>query len=66
MLVGDHRKKGIYRPIVRDVLNLEGKLGQVRAVIIKTQHNCMSDSTHYSELEDPRIAHEYCVIFKRY
>ena len=64
VLVGDLRRKGKYRPIVRDVMNLEGKIGQIRSVIIKTQHNCTSDSKRYSNLEDPRIAHEYCVVFK--
>jgi hypothetical protein len=65
VLVGDLRKNGKYTPIVRDVMNLEGKLGQIRSVIIKTQHNCVSDSRQYSRLEAPRIAHEYCVVFKR-
>ena len=65
VLVGDLRRQGKYTPIVRDVMNLEGKLGQIRSLIIKTQHNCMSDGRDYSHLEDPRIAHEYCVVFKR-
>lgn len=64
VLVGDLRRKGRYIPIVRDVLNMEGQLGQLRSVVIKTQHNCTSDGREYRQLEDPRIAHEYCVIFK--
>lgn len=64
VLVGDLRRNGSYTPIVRDVMNLEGKLGQIRSVIIKTQHNCLSNGKRYSGLEDPRIAHEYCVVFK--
>ena len=66
VLVGDMRRDGRYKSIVRDVLNMEGKLGQLRAVIIKTQHNCQSDGKRYAHLEDPRIAHEYCVVFKRH
>lgn len=65
VLVGDVRRRGAYIPIVRDVLNLEGELGQVRSVIIKTQHNCRSDQVTYARMEDPPIRHEYCVVFKR-
>ena len=65
ILVGDVRRFGVYTPIVRDVLNLESELGQLRAIIIKAQHNCRSDGTEYTRLEDPRILHEYCIVFKR-
>lgn len=65
VLVGDVRKHGRYYPLVREVLNLEGKLGELRSVVIKLQHNCQSDTKTYRHLEDVRIAHEYCAIFKR-
>lgn len=65
VLIGDVRRNGAYIPIVRDVLNWEGELGQLRAVIIKAQHNCRSDGVQYARMEDPRIQHEYCVLFKR-
>jgi hypothetical protein len=65
VLIGDVRRRGEYTPIVRDVLNLEPELGQLRSIIIKTQHNCRSDKTEYASFEDPPIKHEYCVIFKR-
>ena len=65
VLVGDLRKKGAYTSMVRDVLNLEDKLGQLRSVIIKQQHNVVSNARRYSNLEDARILHEYLVIFKR-
>jgi hypothetical protein len=65
ILVGDVRRRGTYVPIVRDVLNWEGELGQLRSVIIKVQHRCRSDSVRYAAMEDPKILHEYCVIFKR-
>lgn len=65
ILVGDIRRNGSYTPLVRDVLNLEGELGQLRSIIIKAQHNCRSDGTEYTRLEDPRILHEYCIVFKR-
>ncbi|TWT44354.1 hypothetical protein RAS1_07680 [Phycisphaerae bacterium RAS1] len=65
VLVGDVRRHGRYIPIVRDVLSLEGEIGQLRSVIIKAQHNCHSDSVSYSAMEDPLIRHEFCVVFKR-
>ena len=65
VLVGDVRRLGFYMPIVRDVLNLEGQLGQLRSIIIKTQHNCTSDEKRYARMEDAPIQHEYCLVFKR-
>ena len=65
VLVGDVRKRGRYTPIVRDVLNLEGQLGQLTSVIIKQQHACRSDAVAYSAMPDPRIQHEYCVVFRK-
>lgn len=65
VLVGDVRRRGTYVPIVRDVLNLDGEIGQLRSVVIKVQHNCQSDAKSYATMEDPRIQHEYCVVFKR-
>ena len=63
--VGDIRRKGSYIPIVRDVLAMEGTLGQLRSVIIKAQHNCWSNGKTYARMEDVPIQHEYCVVFKR-
>lgn len=65
VLVGDIRKKGVYFPLVREVTFLGGEVGQLRSVIIKAQHNCRSDETVYSRMEDVPIKHEYCVIFKK-
>ena len=64
VLVGDVRRRGLYYPIIRDVLNMEPRLGQLRSVIVKVQHNCTSDGRSY-RLEDARIQHEYCIVFKR-
>jgi hypothetical protein len=65
ILVGDVRKRGRYTPIVRDVLNLEGQLGQLVSVIIKQQHACRSDAKAYRSMPDPRIQHEYCILFRK-
>ena len=42
-----------------------GVFGEIRSVIIKVQHNCMSDRKRYGKLEDVPIRHEYCVVFKK-
>ena len=65
VLVGDVRRFGIYTPIARDVLAMEPYLGQIRSVIIKAQHKCRSDNKRYSQMEDVRIQHEYCIVFRR-
>lgn len=65
VLVGDVRRRGQYFPIVRDVLNWEGELGQTCSVLIKAQHHCQSDNKVYSGMNDVRIQHEYCVVFRK-
>ena len=65
VLFADVRRRGVYYPLVRDVLAMEGTIGQLRSVIIKMQHNCRSDSKTYNAIEDARISHEYCAVFKR-
>jgi hypothetical protein len=63
ILIGDVRRAGQYTAIVRDVLNFPH--GEIRSIIIKVQHNCVSDRRTYGRLEDPPIKHEYCVVFKK-
>ena len=63
VLIGDARRKGQYTAIIKDVLNFP--YGQIRSIIIKVQHNCLSDRRFYGKLEDPPIKHEYCVVFKK-
>ena len=63
VLIGDVRRRGRYWPVIRDVLNFPH--GEVRSIIIKVQHNCVSDRKYYGKLEDPPIKHEYCVVFKK-
>lgn len=63
VLIGDVRRTGRYWPIIRDVLNFP--YGEIRSIIIKVQHNCVSDRRRYGKMEDPLIKHEYCVVFKK-
>ena len=41
------------------------KLGTVEQIVIKEQHNCMSDNRRYFNENFIRIAHEYCLILRK-
>ncbi len=60
ILMGDSRYRGKYYSMFKN-MNIFGELEQV---IIKQQHNCMSDSTKYSNRFIP-IQHEYLIIIKK-
>jgi len=66
VLIGDKRKSGQYYPLLRTLL-MNDKIGQLRAIIIKIQHNCKSDRIAY-ECRNPfmiPIKHEYCLVLQR-
>ena len=66
VLVGDVRKRGTFYPLHREVENMDELLGlELRSCITKVQHNVRSSAKHYSNMEDPLIKHETCVVFKR-
>lgn len=60
VLVGDIKKNGRLYSMQRDMV----WLGTPEQVIIKTQHNCVSDSRTYSGKFIP-IVHEYLLIFRK-
>jgi len=66
VLIGAKRKFGQYCPLLRTLL-VNDKIGQLKAIIIKIQHNCRSDQRTY-EQSNPfliPIKHEYCLIFQK-
>lgn len=66
ILIGDKRKSGQYYALFKTLL-MNDKIGQLKAIIIKIQHNCKSDRTSY-ECHNPfliPIKHEYCLIFQK-
>ena len=63
VLIGDVRRQGAYTAIIKDILNFSE--GEIRSIIIKVQHNCVSDRRNYGKLVDPPIKHEYCVVFQK-
>jgi hypothetical protein len=64
VVIGDVRKNGQYYAIFNDVINM--RVGTLRSVIIKKQHNCRSSGIEYrpSKYLVP-IAHEYVLLFSK-
>jgi len=66
ILIGDKRKEGTYYALFKSLL-LNRNIGQLKATIIKVQHNCFSDRVIYSS-RNPfmiPIKHEYCLVFQK-
>ena len=66
ILIGDKRKDGNYHALFRTLL-MNTSIGQLKAVIIKVQHNCRSEGVNYNS-RNPfliPIRHEYCLIFQK-
>jgi hypothetical protein len=38
---------------------------ELRAVLIKAQHNMVSNSVHYAPMKFPKIMYEYVVLWQR-
>lgn len=60
ILIGDLRRNGQYFSIQADIIKMAP--GKLEGVLIKEQHNCVSDSRVYSGRFIP-IAHEYLLSF---
>ena len=60
VLVGDIKKRGKLYSMIFELI----KPGTLENVIIKTQHNCVSDSTRYSGSFIP-ILHEYLLLIRK-
>jgi hypothetical protein len=66
ILIGDKRKNGKYYALFRTLLT-NTNIGQLKAIIIKIQHNCKSERQTYSlrNLFLIPIKHEYCMVFQK-
>lgn len=60
ILIGDVRRNGEYFPIFSDMR----RIGKLESIIIKEQHNVVSNKTNYSGKFIP-IMHEYVMIFRK-
>ncbi|PKN61716.1 MAG: hypothetical protein CVU57_28285 [Deltaproteobacteria bacterium HGW-Deltaproteobacteria-15] len=66
VLIGDKRKDGRYYSLFRSLLSNPNS-GELKALIIKLQHKCRSDSVGYHS-RNPfliPIKHEYCLVFRK-
>lgn len=63
-LIGDYRKGGVYCSYQAELISRMPR-DELAAVIIKAQHNCVSDSRTYARMTLPRIMHEYLVLFQK-
>jgi hypothetical protein len=62
VLIGDHRKNGEFRSYQADVIAMG--IGSLQNVVIKAQHNCVSDRRSYTGRFIP-IRHEYLLVFRK-
>lgn len=60
-LVGDIKKQGKLYSMLCDM----AKPGTLEQVIIKAQHNCLSESRHYSNNNFVPIVHEYLIVTRK-
>lgn len=63
-LIGDWRRKGVYTCYMAEMI-ARMPSEELAGVLIKTQHNCVSNSRSYGTLDLPRIQHEYLVLFQK-
>ena len=61
ILMGDVRRNGIVNSMLCDIV----KPGDLEQIIIKAQHNCVSDGRTYSNRNFVPIVHEYIMVIKK-
>lgn len=61
ILMGDVRRNGVCHSMLTDIV----KPGQLEQVIIKMQHNCVSDGRTYAHKNFVPIVHEYILVLKK-
>lgn len=61
ILMGDWKQKGKLYSMLSDI----AKPGTMEQIIIKMQHNCVSDSSFYSNLNFVPIVHEYLLVLRK-
>ena len=61
ILMGDVRRNGRCYSMLKDIV----QPGQLDQIIIKAQHNCMSDGRTYANANFVPIVHEYIMVIKK-
>ena len=64
ILIGDHRKNGEYFSYQAEAIARMPRK-ELQSVMIKAQHNCVSDKRNYGRMKLPFIQHEYLLLWKR-
>lgn len=63
-LIGDWRRNGIYTSYQAEMI-ARMPSDELTAVLIKAQHNCVSDNRSYGRMSMPRIMHEYAILWRK-
>ncbi|KGG87384.1 hypothetical protein P245_20180 [Comamonas thiooxydans] len=63
-LIGDYRQNGRYVSYQAEMI-ARMPSSELAAVIVKAQHNCVSDSRTYANMKYPRIMHEYLILWRK-
>lgn len=61
VLMGDWKQKGKLHSMLCDI----AKPGTLEQIIIKMEHNCVSDNTQYSNMNFVPICHEYVMVVRK-
>lgn len=64
LLIGDLRRSGQYKSYQADCIARMPK-SELASVVIKVQHNCVSDSRQYAKMKHMRILHEYIILWNK-
>lgn len=64
IVIGDVRRRGQYSSYQAEAIARMPK-AELRSVIIKAQHNMVSNSICYAPMKFPKIMHEYVVLWQR-
>lgn len=63
-IIGDWRRNGVYTSYQAEMI-ARMPANELAAVIIKQQHNCMSDNKSYGRMRLPLILHEYILLWQK-
>lgn len=61
VLMGDVKRQGVLYSMLADIV----KPGQMEQIIIKAQHNCVSEGRKYANANFVPIVHEYLMVIKK-
>jgi len=64
LLIADLRRDGQYKSFQADCIARMPK-SELASVVIKAQHNCVSDSRQYAKMKHMRILHEYIILWQK-